>query len=398
MTTHRWSGTFLDAMKQQSDPLADAAFARILADGEQSRIGQMFAGLDTNNAAPPAALFPQASEFIATTGRLPAWVDLKRIQDGEATFWKHAYGIALVLLAKSLPEGYAAPNLARILNMSGDLRTRTYKRLLATLQLVLNVSSCTGFGPNGRAIISAQKLRLLHAGTRFIARKTLTDFEARYGVPVNQEDMLGTILGFSLLVINGLRTLDSGLTKKEEEDFLYVWKVFGIMMGIHPPGEPENPAYLPDDVADAEEFYRHYRRRHYVGPSENRDGVLLGAANLAMLTEMIPTPLRWLGFGVVPRIVMQDLMGPEACARIGIAPVRGHRFVKWLLITGHRLLAPRTKHGHHRLAKVIFGDMITGAYGGEVTFTVPASLDDLRQMVVPSRPVQVAHTSPITHA
>lgn len=398
MTTHRWSGTFLDTMKQQSDPLADAAFARILADGEQSRIGQMFAGLDTNNATPPAALFPQASEFIATTGRLPAWVDLKRIQDGEATFWKHAYGIALVLLTKSLPEGYAAPNLARVLNMSGDLRTRTYKRLLATLQLVLNVSSCTGFGPNGRAIISAQKLRLLHAGTRFIARKTLTDFEARYGVPVNQEDMLGTILGFSLLVINGLRTLEAGLTTKEEEDFLYTWKVFGIMMGIHPPGEPENPAYLPDDVEDAEEFYRQYRRRHYVGPAENRDGVLLGAANLAMLTEMIPPPFRWMGFSVVPRIAMQDLMGPEACARIGIAPVRGHLFVKWLLIVLHRTLAPRKKSTQHRLAKIIFGDMITGAYGGEVTFTVPASLEDLRQMVVPARPAQVAPTSPITHA
>ena len=116
-------------------------------------------------------------------------------------FWKHAYSIALVLLAKSLPEGYAAPNLAQVLNMSGDLRNRTYKRLLATLQLVLNVSSCTGFGPNGRAIISAQKLRLLHAGTRYITRKARPHFEEQYGVPVNQEDMLGTILGFSLLVI-----------------------------------------------------------------------------------------------------------------------------------------------------------------------------------------------------
>lgn len=395
MSTHRWSGTFLDSLKHQSDPLADAAFARIVADGEQSRIGQLFAGLDTNNAVPPADLFPQASEFIATTGRLPTWVDLKRIQDGEATFWKHAYGIALVLLAKSLPEGYAAPNLARVLNMSGDLRTRTYKRLLATLQLVLNVSSCTGFTPNGRAIISAQKLRLLHSGTRSIARRTITDFEARYGVPVNQEDMLGTILGFSLLVINGLRTLDAGLTREEEEDFLYTWKVFGIMMGIHPPGEPENPAYLPDDVADAEEFYRQYRRRHYVGPSENRDGVLLAAANLAMLTEMIPRPMRWLGFGIVPRIVMQDLMGAEACARIGIDPVRGHVFLKWFLTTVHRILAPKKKPTQHRLAKIIFGDMITGAYGGAVTFTVPASLDDLRHMVDPSRPAHAAHPSSI---
>jgi hypothetical protein len=398
MTNHRWTGTFLDGLKQQSDRHADEAFARILADGEQARIGQFFARLDTNDATAPADLFPQATEFIASTGKLPSWVELQRIQNGEATFWKHAYGIALVLLAKSLPEGYAAPNLSRILNMSGDLRARTYKRLLATLQLVLNVSSCTGFEPNGRAIISAQKLRLLHAGTRFVARRTLTDFEARYGVPVNQEDMLGTILGFSYLVILGLRTLEAGLTKQEEEDFLYTWKVFGIMMGIHPPGEPESTAYLPNDVADAEEFYRQYRRRHYVDASANSDGVLLGAADLALLTEMIPRPLRWLGFGIAPRIAMQDLMGPEACARIGISPVRGHRFVKWLIMAVHRVLAPRTPPTQHRLAKVIFGDMIKGAYGGEVTFTVPASLDDMRRMVTQPHPAHSGAASPLTHA
>lgn len=398
MTTSRWTAPFLDALKQQSDPHADEAFARILADGEISRIGMLFARLDTNDGTPPEHLFPQASAFFEETGRLPSWVDMRRIENGEATFWKHAYSIALVLLAKSLPEGYAAPNLAKILNMSGDLRTRTYKRLLATLQLVLNVSSCRGFTPRGRAVISAQKLRLLHAGTRHIARASLPGFEQKYGIPVNQEDMLGTVLGFSLLVIQGLRTLGAGLSRREEEDFLYVWKVFGVMMGIHPPGEHESLAYLPEDVPDAEEFYIQYRRRHYVEAADNPDGVALGGANLAMLTEMIPRPLRWLGFGIAPKLAMQELMGAQACARIGIGPVSGHVFVRWLIVTLHRVLAPRKTPTEHRLAKVIFGDMIKGAYGGEVTFTVPASLGDLRKMVVPARPAQVSHESPISHA
>jgi hypothetical protein len=398
MTTSRWTTAFLDTLKQQGDPHADEAFARILANGEESRIGILFARLDTNDGTPPERLFPQASAFFEQTGRLPSWVDIRRIENGEATFWKHAYSIALVLLAKSLPEGYAAPNLAKILNMSGDLRTRTYKRLLATLQLVLNVTSCTGFTPRGRAVISAQKLRLLHAGTRYIVRKALPGFEQKYGIPVNQEDMLGTVLGFSLLVIQGLRTLGAGLSRKEEEDFLYVWKVFGVMMGIHPPGEHESLAYFPEDIPDAEEFYIQYRRRHYVEASENPDGVALGGANLAMLTGMIPRPLRWLGFGIAPQLAMQELMGAQACARIGIGPVRGHVFVRWLILTLHRVLAPRKSTTEHRLAKVIFGDMITGAYGGEVTFTVPASLDDLRGMVMPAHPAQVSHRSPVSHA
>lgn len=381
MASNRWSTPFLDSLRQQGDPLADEAFQRILSDGEESAIGALFAQLDTNDAVPPAELFPVASEFFRTTGHLPLGVDMVRIQNGEALFWRHSYSIALVLLAKSLPEGYAAPNLAQVLNMSGDLRTRTYKRLLATLQLVLNVSSCTGFGSSGRAIISAQKLRLLHAGTRHIARKVLPRFQEQYGVPVNQEDMLGTIMGFSLLVLLGLRTLGAGLTKREEEDYYYVWKIYGLMMGIHPPGAPESMEYLPENVADAEEFYRQYRRRHYVDAGGNRDGVLLAAANLAMLRTMVPRPLRWIGLGVAPRLAMQELMGPAACARVGIAPVGGHGFLKWLITMMHRVLFPRRAAGHHRLALIIFQGMIGRAYGGEVTFTVPATLADLRTMV-----------------
>jgi hypothetical protein len=393
MKSQHWNSAFLDALRIQGDPHADETFARILADGEESRIGALFARMDTNDTTPPGQIFPTASAFFETTGHLPQGVDLARIQAGEVLFWKHAYNIALVLLAKSLPEGYAAPNLSQILNMSGDLRSRTYKRLLATLQLVLNVSSCNGFGPNGRAIISAQKLRLLHAGTRHITRKARPHFEEQFGVPVNQEDMLGTILGFSLVVLLGLRTLEAGLTTKEEEDFLYVWKVYGLMMGVHPHGEPNNWEYLPDDVADAEEFYRQYSRRHYVPAAGNPDGAVLGKASLAMLTAMIPRPLRWLGFGITPRLAMQDLMGQEACARIGIDPVRGHAFVKWLITTLHRILAPRRAGGPHRLAMIIFKDMITGAYGREVTFTVPASLDDMRKMVDQDRPRQAVHSS-----
>jgi hypothetical protein len=37
--------------------------------------------------------------------------------------------------------------------------------------------------------------------------------------------------------------------------------------------------------------------------------------------------------------------------------------------------------------------MIRGAYGREVTFTVPASLDDMRKMVDQDRPRQAVHSS-----
>ena len=45
-------------------PHADETFARILADGEESRIGALFARLDTNDATPPARSLPDGLSVL----------------------------------------------------------------------------------------------------------------------------------------------------------------------------------------------------------------------------------------------------------------------------------------------------------------------------------------------
>jgi hypothetical protein len=384
MPPTRWTDVFLDGLRRQGDPLADRYLQQLVADSELGNIRRVFAEMDSNDEVPPAKTFPELSDFFSATDAIPSFVDPARILRGETVFEKHAFAGALVLLTKSLPEGYAAPNLAIILNMSGNLRTHPYKRLLATLQTVVNVSSFHGFQNGGRAVITAQKLRLLHSGIRHLTLRYRPDFEPKYGVPVNQEDMLGTIMGFSYLVIEGMRTLNTGLTPQEEEDFLYLWRVFALMMGIHPAVNPGSLEYIPEDVRDAQQFYDAYRRRHYVDAVKNPDGVALGQANLAMLHSFIPRFLRFLGFGVVPRLFMQELMGREQCARIEIPPVHGHSLLKWILPNVYRLLRPFRHLNadiNERFGEMIFQDMIDRAYDGEVTFTVPSDFQQLKNMI-----------------
>jgi hypothetical protein len=380
----KWTDTFLDKLRQEGDQQADEALKKILQDDEYAGISQLFASMDANNETPPAKTFPVLSDFFHSTENLPPDVDLDRIHRGEDVFDEHTYEGALALLAKSLPEGYQAPNLTVILNISGDLRTHTYQRLLGTLQTVVNVSTCRGFQTGGRAVITAQKLRLLHAGIRHLTRRYRPEYTAKYGEPVNQEDMLGTVLGFSQLVIEGWRRLNVGVTPREEEDFLYVWLVFARMMGVHPAGQPDSTAYIPANVQEAETFYRLYERRHYVDGSANPDGIALAAANLSMLNELIPWPLRLLGFGILPRLCMTELMGNNACTRLSIPPVRFHPILKALLLNVHRIITPFEKlhHADHkRLGMILFQDLIRKSYGGEVTFTIPNDMRQLKKMI-----------------
>jgi hypothetical protein len=387
MTAYRWTDGFLDTLSKQGDSLADDVLARIVNDDEIVNVRRVFAEMDSNNEIPPATTFPELSGFFDATNDIPAFVDLQRVTRGEKVFQKNAFTGALVLLTKSLPEGYAAPNLSIILNLSGNLRTHPFKRLLATLQTVVNVSTFHGFQNGGRAVITAQKLRLLHAGIRHLTRRYRPDFETRYGVPVNLEDMLGTVMGFSYLVIEGMRTLGVGLTPQEEEDFFYLWRVFALMMGIHPAENSASFEYIPDNVADAAAFYDAYRRRHYVAAVNNPDGVALGHANLRMMKHFIPRLLRLLGFGALPRLYMLELMGPKQCALIGVRRARGYALIKWFLFALIRLWRPiehmRTKR-HERIGAMIFQEMIDKAYGGEVTFTIPLTLGDLRGMIRPA--------------
>jgi hypothetical protein len=382
--TTRWTDPFLDTLRGQGDPEADEALLMMLGDNEALGLNALFAHMDVNDEVPPSTHFPVLSGFFKSTERLPADVDLRRITRGEKVFEDHAFSGALVLLTKSLPEGYQAPNLAIVLNVSGDLRTHTYRRLLGTLQAVVNVSTCHGFQHGGRAVITAQKLRLLHAGVRHLTRKYRPEYSETYGVPVNLEDMLGTVLGFSLLVIQGWRTLGAGLTRAEEEDFLYLWMVFARLAGIHPPGRPESGEYVPDDVADATALYERYKQRHYVDGSLNPDGLALAEANLRMLTSIIPWPLRLIGFGSLPALCMHHLMGDEPCLRLRVRFTRGTPLIVSTLLFVHRLLTvfgPVHLPDHEHLGMIFFQKLITRSYGGRITYSIPTDAADLRAMV-----------------
>jgi hypothetical protein len=386
---HRWTDDYLDSLRLLGDPAADEAVRRLMQDHETETAAVIFHRMRVNDGFAPAEHFPDLLDFFEATSRLPEDVDTDRLQRGERIFNAHLLTGALILLAKSLPEGYQAPNLAIILGMAGLLRTQTFKRLLGTLELVLNVTRPGEFRAGGKAIVTAQKLRLLHAGVRHVARTRVPEYGAQYGVAVNQEDLLGTIMGFSLLVILGMRALRAGWTAEQEEDFLYLWKVYAYMMGIHPDGDTERLDGLPENVDDAIAFYEAYGRRHYVAADLNPQGVALAAANRRMLETMVPRILRWLGMGVLPVVFMRRLMGAEACARLRITADRHPLLTSLygaLLDLFDRSDFFRSRIRLH-IASALFQDLINVELNGEVTFTIPSSIRDLDDLIAKERAV-----------
>lgn len=393
MDSSLWSDDrFLDSLRAQGDQLADECMVRL---GDRDDFRRLFEVMDSNSTPVPADTPAPLRAFLDAPHAGPvvdgAAIDRARLERGEKVYSTHAFPAALILLAASVPQGYAAPNLSRLLMMSGDLERHAYRRLLGVLQMVVNVSRADGFEAGGAAIVTARKMRLLHAGIRRITRSRLPDYEPRFGVPVNLEDMLATIMGFSYLVVDGLRRLDIPITDDEAEDYYYLWRVFAQFTGIHPADEPHRSTYVPATLADAATFYRAYARRHFTDASANPDGVRLARANLQMMQDLLPrTVLGRLGTQRVPRIYMQILNGPEALTRVGIDPVVGLPIARWVLRVlpriwslvwseGDRVLDPDA-HVHENLSRLFFQRLIDRSYGKPVTFLLPETLADMRRL------------------
>jgi hypothetical protein len=377
----KWSDDrFLDGLRQQGDRQADLAVGRLVEEREVGAVNEIFKTLRADAAPIPADAPAPLREFVAATGSLPSWTDRECLARGGKVFLKHASSAAVVMLASSLPRGYAAPCLCRVLSISRDLQTHPYQRLMGVIQLLVNVSSQGAFEPNGRAVVTAQKLRLLHAGVRTLVPRFRPGYEEKFGVPVNHEDMLATIMGFSYLVIEGIQRLGLPLSAEEAEDFYYLWRVYAQMMGIHPEGKPDDDSYIPATVAEAGQFYASYVRRQDSGPAENPAGLVLTQDNLAMMSDLIPRPLRFLGLGMAPRLAMSELMTPVEMARVGVQPVAGHGSLRAVFGLVLRLAqgALDVLPFSTRLATLIFQDMIDTSRDGVVEFCIPASLAILR--------------------
>lgn len=371
---------FLDALALSGDPEADAVVDALAREGDLDQVAWVFrvmkAGVDQ---IPPEAPAP-IRDFALAHRNLPPGLDGQRVARGAGFFLERPIASALVLAASSLPRIFAAPRLAKVLAISNNQARYAYRRNLGVLQLLINICRDDAFEVGGRAVVAGQKMRLLHAGIRRLVRVYRPELASELGTPLSLEDMLFTGMQFSYFVIDGLRRLGQKFSADEAEDYFYLWRNFSLLMGIHPPGRPTDFSWIPRTVDDAAAFNQAYVRRHARSAAENPDGVNLTLAQLQMLRDLIPQPLFLVGFGKVPRLAMTLTLGPEDLARVGVTPTRSVRGLRKALpeLLGALDLDHLPSEFAEQLGLLFFQGLVKIGRQGEVTFTVPADLDDLR--------------------
>jgi squalene cyclase len=295
----------LEAARFESDDKADAAVTAIQRAGLLNVAPVIATITRTQDLIPGGLPEPIAAMFEDT--QLPSWADPVRLAQAQRLFERCGWGAAMSLFASSLPQCYACAEGAKILVHTEELRRNPQRRILETARFVFDVTAHNAFGPQSRGLRSAQKVRVLHALVRSLVRDKVDVWNPRNGAPISQFYLVGTLMTFSIVVIDGLRTMELTIDESDADAWIHLWNVVGSFMGI-------KDDLLPNGAREAESLLEAVREMSWA-PSEA--GQLLAKATLGVLQSNL-LPGNALD-GVAPMLV-RHLAGERCADLLGLPP------------------------------------------------------------------------------
>lgn len=205
----------------------------------------------------------------------------------------------------SLPYCYAFADGAQVLVRSQRILNQIGERLGETTRFVLDIFKPGAFKNQDAAYLTCAKVRLIHGYSRYFIRKYAKDWDPAFGEPINQEDLLGTNLAFSHIVLRGMTKMGLPPNPKEHQAILLYWKWIGELMGVETSLWPSSPK-------EAFELDRLIRKRQM---KVSEAGMKLTRALLEFYQQNIPDPV------LKPQLesILAFFLGKEASKAVGLS-------------------------------------------------------------------------------
>ncbi|SMD32137.1 hypothetical protein SAMN04488029_0477 [Reichenbachiella faecimaris] len=286
--------SMLEQCRLRTDPIADQTIAKVIDDGFERQMNQVFLTIVQNDQFDRDTFLPLGAElgnilfeYFESTCHLPEWADPELVLKGEEVFANYGPEVFMLLNVSSLPLCYTCAKGAQVLYDTGRLLTHKEnvdplaRRLMETAQMVVNVMSPGGLVQGGQGIVTIQKVRLIHASIRYYLknrRDGQTWDTSTFGEPINQEDLTGTLMSFGPVILSGLKQLDVKLTPDQTNAYMHSWKVVGYLMGIE---EQLLPDTFEDGFALAAKILQ-----HQATPSEA--GEALTSSCIQFVNHIVP--------------------------------------------------------------------------------------------------------------
>ena len=320
----------VDDLRHAGDPSADAVIEELARTDQVRTVSDVLRSLTYNDQPVPAELPASIGRWLDEHCMLPDRVDRDRLERGSTVVVEHGPQVCVALATASLVYCYAGYPGVKVLTFSRRLGHDADRRVGETAQFVLAVVAPGSLDPCGRGIRKIQKVRLLHAAIRYLVMGSGRWDVAADGVPICQEDLVGTLLSFSWIVVDALRKLGVRIDDQEAEDYHYRWRVVGQMLGI-------DPAAIPVDLTQAAALTREIARRNH---RRSDEGILMTRALFALHANSLPA-----GFEGAAPALTRYLLGDEVCELVALPRSRWDRAMTWQAGVGRVLDRAQSARG-----------------------------------------------------
>jgi hypothetical protein len=305
----RWDDAHLEALREVMDPPADDVMRTIVGQGPGAigRATSELSKLKGEGLPPDVKLPPKLEQFLVDTYELPTWADPERILRGQKLFEQWGPQIIMSLFCASLPSAYACKKGVQVLHLTGRLEDDFERRIMETGQFLADVLQPGGLQDGAMGRRSIQRIRLMHATIRaLILSRAPTEpglWDPEWGMPINQEDLAGTLQSFAYVVGEPLPRLGIKVKRADADAYIHLWNVIGNQLGVRPELQPQG-------LDEARALVAQIRRRQQAA---SKQGEEMGAALLAYLERVTPH----VADRYVPTLV-RYLSGPGVGEMIGI--------------------------------------------------------------------------------
>jgi hypothetical protein len=290
----RVTNAWLDGLSAEGDPEADKVIEEHARENPDLAPAETVRHVAAHLHMPAEKQSPAVAAYLADRpSKTMGAAETELMNRGQRFFKDHALEIGAALFCASLPEAYASPRGARVLVLTGRLVSGPVRRVAETAQMLLDVMTSDGLDPEkGAGYDDVRRIRLMHAAVRYFIENDSSVPRTKYlpvpphgwcagwGRPLNQEDLLGALLTFTISVFEVLDKLGVEVDPEDLEAYLFRWKFIGWLLGM-----PDD--ILPVDVAEAREMAELIRYRQ-LGPSN--DGRVLTSALVDAIADAIPFP------------------------------------------------------------------------------------------------------------
>jgi hypothetical protein len=362
----RWDVAELESLRSLGDPEADAVVAAHFAE-ERAGAPELFRRLAFSQKPSDAPADP-VGRYLAEIPPVPPWLEQEVVSRAQSWFARVGTHVFCALYAASLPTAYACHQGVRVLATTARLETDAKRRLNETAQFLLDVMRPGGLEPDGAGFQAVRRVRLMHAAVRWlIEHDPRADWDgAELGRPVNQEDLLMTILTFTEVVFEGFDRTGVDYTPTDADDYLHLWSYVGYLLGVE-------PRFLPLDRASAETLMEHVCSVHFGSSQAGRE---LTGALLDQAQDLLPRPLRGL-----PGTAVRWYVGDTTADLIGVPAADWTRVVFGPLAALTRRVSAVGAHRRflagfsERFGRAMLTAAVNAERGGDrAAFSIPEEL------------------------